>query len=564
MPPRRGGGGRTKPAMREPPLATGGGGEEREVGPGDFAFPEALEPSVDSDWRAVPAQRADAQHIIEILTEDEEVGEGHEGEFSKNLLRRMHLQGDDMGAAFGLRVAAEASVQRFSVMLFLSTAFLIAELVFGVLSGSLALMADAFHMISDVVAIVCGMWVARVSQRGGSEEMSFGWRRAEVVGAFANGCFLLAVSFTIALDAIEKLLGVAGDSHAALAKNAFSVMVVGLAGVTINLFGMCVFGGHGHSHGGGGHCHAHGSGAHAHEAAPVPLLRGGEKEAHGDAHGDGHGHGYEHGHGHGHAEEEGHGRSHSHEAKEEGHGHSHEAGHGHGDGHGHSHDHGHGDGHGDGHEAEAAPLLPGAPRAGRERRRRAARNLNEWSMFLHVMGDALGSAAVAGSAALIHYSTSPLRFLADPICSLLIVAIILASTLPMLRKSGLILLHASPSLREAAPGGRRALHAALRELPGVLEVHEFHLWQLNQATLVCTAHLVLPAAGAARAGAVVDGAKALLHRFGVHSSTLQVELVQEDDQGLVSTGGASACADLVCSDARCLADACCAVGGATE
>jgi hypothetical protein len=93
MPPRRGGGGRTKPAMREPPLATGGGGEEREVGPGDFAFPEALEPSVDSDWRAVPAQRADAQHIIEILTEDEEVGEGHEGEFSKNLLRRMHLQG---------------------------------------------------------------------------------------------------------------------------------------------------------------------------------------------------------------------------------------------------------------------------------------------------------------------------------------------------------------------------------------------------------------------------------------------------------------------------------------
>jgi len=86
--------------------------------------------------------------------------------------------------------------------------------------------------------------------------MSFGWRRAEVVGAFANGarppgrrrrrrrrrrqqqqqplslwrprgaragCFLLAVSFTIALDAIEKLLGVAGDSHAALAKNAFSV-----------------------------------------------------------------------------------------------------------------------------------------------------------------------------------------------------------------------------------------------------------------------------------------------------------------------------------------------------
>eukprot|EP00961_Rhodomonas_salina_P179114 2416851-Rhodomonas_salina.1 len=43
--------------------------------------------------------------------------------------------------------------------------------------------------------------------------MSFGWRRAEVVGAFANGCFLLAVCFTISLEAIEKLAGIGRDNQ---------------------------------------------------------------------------------------------------------------------------------------------------------------------------------------------------------------------------------------------------------------------------------------------------------------------------------------------------------------
>ncbi|KAJ1482803.1 cation efflux family-domain-containing protein [Baffinella frigidus] len=151
----------------------------------------------------------------------------------KDPLRRMHLQGNDMGAAWRLKVAGEESARRFSIMLVLSTGFLIAELVFGVLSGSLALMADAFHMISDVVAIVCGMWVARLSSRASSDEMSFGWRRAEIVGAFANGCFLLAVSFTIALEAIEKLAGLSGDSKN-LEKNAFQKLA-GISGDSTNI-----------------------------------------------------------------------------------------------------------------------------------------------------------------------------------------------------------------------------------------------------------------------------------------------------------------------------------------
>jgi uncharacterized membrane protein len=146
-------------------------------------------------------------------------------------------------ANWRLRAATEKSARKFFLMLILSGSFFIAEMVFGVLSGSLAVLADAFHMLTDVVALVCGHWIARLGLRQKTLQMSYGWQRAEVVGALCNACFLTAVCFTVTLQAVEKLCGVGENRDADLLQNADKIIVLGCVGIGINLGGMCIFGG---------------------------------------------------------------------------------------------------------------------------------------------------------------------------------------------------------------------------------------------------------------------------------------------------------------------------------
>jgi zinc transporter 1 len=68
-------------------------------------------------------------------------------------------------------------------MLVLTTAFFVAELTVGYMCNSLALVADSFHMLSDSFALVIGLVSIRLAKRKKSEEFTFGWVRAEVVGA---------------------------------------------------------------------------------------------------------------------------------------------------------------------------------------------------------------------------------------------------------------------------------------------------------------------------------------------------------------------------------------------
>jgi len=93
----------------------------------------------------------------------------------------------DMGAGWRLRMASENSARKFLIMLILSFSYFCAEMTFGVMSGSLAVLADAFHMLTDVAALVCGYWVAQLSMKKKSSTNSFGWKRAEIVGALCNG-----------------------------------------------------------------------------------------------------------------------------------------------------------------------------------------------------------------------------------------------------------------------------------------------------------------------------------------------------------------------------------------
>lgn len=100
----------------------------------------------------------------------------------------------DLGAGWRMRVASEKSARKFFFMLILSFSYFVGEMVFGIMSGSLAVLADAFHMLTDVAALVCGYWVAQLSLKDKTSENSFGWKRAEIVGALCNGSVRLLVA----------------------------------------------------------------------------------------------------------------------------------------------------------------------------------------------------------------------------------------------------------------------------------------------------------------------------------------------------------------------------------
>jgi zinc transporter 1 len=439
-------------------------------------------------------------------------------------------------------------------MLFLSGSYFLAEMVVGVMSGSLAVLADAFHMLTDVAALICGYYVAQLSFREKTQEMSFGWKRAEVVGALCNACFLIAICTTIVLDAVEKLTGIRSADGANLVANADEIIVLGCVGLAINLGGMCIFGGHGHSHGGGGH--SHGGGGHSHGAGhshAQPQARGHE---HGHEHG-GHEHGHEHG-GHEHGHEHGGGG-------DCGGGHSHEQPQAHGHEHGHEHDGGHSHGGNLQREESAhAGVVASDASSGNAHRGKEKQNLNELSMYLHVMGDAIGSAFVVANACILKYGTQwgDKRLLADPIASLIMCFIILIQAVPLVRDTALILMESAPA--DFNSDRVLSLIEVLEDLPEVMNVHDFHLWQLDSSTFICTAHVVLQTESVLEVNRTVDKIKKILHQNNIHSSTIQTEIHSAEcvlcERSLDGTCEApllvhqlSACSDFVCDDGECLA-----------
>lgn len=155
--------------------------------------------------------------------------------------------------------------------------------------------------------------------------------------------------------------------------------------------------------------------------------------------------------------------------------------------------------------------------------RGAAENMNVRGAALHVLGDALGSVAVLAAAAVTLLTG---WIYADTVASLIIVAILVPRTVALLREASHLLL-------EGAPAGIdvEEVRGALVELPGVEEVHDLHVWAINDRTPAVTAHLVVEEAGCATADCgehgVLDAATALLEdRFGLHHSTLQVEAAE--------------------------------------
>jgi len=143
---------------------------------------------------------------------------------------------------------------------------------------------------------------------------------------------------------------------------------------------------------------------------------------------------------------------------------------------------------------------------------KASGNLNARGALLHVIGDILGSvAALVAGGVILATGWTPI----DPLLSLLVALLILRSTWALLRQSGAVLLERVPDHLSYAEIGR-----ALAELPGVLGVHDLHIWQTGSARVALSAHVAL-ARGEDWPRVLAAARRLLATRFAIDHVTLQ-------------------------------------------
>ncbi|MFN8162711.1 MAG: cation diffusion facilitator family transporter [Solirubrobacterales bacterium] len=138
--------------------------------------------------------------------------------------------------AHALELRREDSRRRMWAALAINIGLLLVEAVGGILTGSLAVLADAGHLLGDVGSIVLALIAARLASMPAAGRRTFGYQRSEVLAALVNGLLLVAVGVGIAIAAIGRLSDPPGiDGGGVLALGAF-----GLAG---NLAAMLVLAG---------------------------------------------------------------------------------------------------------------------------------------------------------------------------------------------------------------------------------------------------------------------------------------------------------------------------------
>lgn len=274
----------------------------------------------------------------------------------------------------------------FAIGIALNLGFVVVESIYGFLAGSMALLADAGHNLSDVLGLVVAWAGAMMARTAASREFTYGLKKASILAALINALLLLVAIGAIAAEATRRLFNPAPADGA-------TVMAVAAAGIVVN------------------------------GATALLFARGREHD------------------------------------------------------------------------------------------------INLRGAFLHMSADAAVSAAVVVAGFLI-LTTGQLWI--DPVTSLAIAAVILWSSVGLLKESVWMSLAGVPSGIDVDE-----VEAGLASLPGVVAVHDLHVWPLSTTETALTAHLVAPAA---ESDQLLGNARELLRaRFRIAHSTIQVERQAPDD-----------------------------------
>lgn len=137
------------------------------------------------------------------------------------------------------RLRRDVERRRLSWVLGITAGFMLVEVVGGVLAGSLALLADAGHMLTDAGALAFALLAMRMSQRPPDAARTFGWVRLEILAALVNGATLLVVAGLIVAEAWERL-------RHPVEVDAVTLLAVAVLGLGVNVVGAVLL--HAHAH----------------------------------------------------------------------------------------------------------------------------------------------------------------------------------------------------------------------------------------------------------------------------------------------------------------------------
>lgn len=418
----------------------------------------------------------------------------------------------------GLRTTKTCSLLS---MLSLTSSFFLVEIIVGYITGSVALIADSFHMLSDVISLIVGFLALRYSKKTKKNQRNtFGWQRAEVLGALINAVFLVALCFTILIEALKRMVEIEEI------ENPWLVLIVGAVGLAVNLLGLGLLHGHGHSHGGGGHGHGHRHG-HSHGAIsngnnPAnqtemvinntnTLEDGSVIDLSGDL-----------------------GQNAFSDLYLK-----------------------------DAHEIQKFATVivreksVDVPECSSDQEKdklnkgekvTTSAQMNMRAVYLHVLGDALGSVIVIASALCIIFGEGEWTLYVDPLMSIILVIIIMRSSIPLLKESALILMQTVPTHIKIQEVQERLLE----QVEGVLSLHEFHVWQLAGDKIIASAHITCRSM--AEYMPIANKVKDFFHNEGIHSTTIQPEFVEDPAPELQKLDG---CVLDCGNDKDCGAQRCC-------
>ncbi|MCZ2836836.1 cation diffusion facilitator family transporter [Modestobacter sp. VKM Ac-2985] len=136
--------------------------------------------------------------------------------------------GHDHGAGHGAGTTAAGHRGRLAIVLALTASVFVFELIGALISGSLALLADAAHMATDALGIGMALGAVTLAQRPARGRRTFGWQRMEVLAAVGNGLLLLAVGGYVVVEAVRRI-GDPPDIHSGW------MLGVALVGLAVNI-----------------------------------------------------------------------------------------------------------------------------------------------------------------------------------------------------------------------------------------------------------------------------------------------------------------------------------------
>jgi cobalt-zinc-cadmium efflux system protein len=128
-------------------------------------------------------------------------------------------------------------INKLKIVLLLILSYIVVEVISGLLTGSLALIADAGHMLADAGGLTLALFAINFSSKPATPQRTYGFYRIEILAALANSAVLILVSIYIIYDAYERIIEPPQIKGTAL-------IIVGTIGLVVNLVGMYILKGH--------------------------------------------------------------------------------------------------------------------------------------------------------------------------------------------------------------------------------------------------------------------------------------------------------------------------------